>query len=103
VKFETTSHFDAEWKRLSREDRKLAKKAFAAFVAACNAAEADQTPPAFPPALRVKPVRGARGIMEMTWHFKRPDGRATWEWTQIAGERAVRWRRIGGHEVFKNP
>ena len=32
-----------------------------------------------------------------------PDGRATIEVVKIDGEPAIRWRRVGGHEVFKNP
>ena len=36
----------------------------------------------------------------MTWSFAGPDGRATFEWILIDGELAIRWRRIGGHEVF---
>jgi len=39
----------------------------------------------------------------MTWSKSRPDGRATWEWIEIDGERAVRWRRVGGHDVFADP
>ena len=32
-----------------------------------------------------------------------PDVRATFEWTHIEGDLAIRWRRIGGHRIFKNP
>jgi len=39
----------------------------------------------------------------MTWSFSGPDGRATFEWVTIDGVLAVRWRRIGGHGVFKQP
>jgi hypothetical protein len=39
----------------------------------------------------------------MTWSFSGPDGRATFEWIRIEGQLAVRWRRIGGHAVFKKP
>jgi hypothetical protein len=31
------------------------------------------------------------------------DGRVTFEWIQIEGHLAVRWRRLGGHAIFKNP
>jgi len=27
----------------------------------------------------------------------------TFEWIRIDGELAERWRRIGGHSIFKNP
>lgn len=39
----------------------------------------------------------------MTWSFSGPDGRATFEWIQIDGERAIRWRRGGGHNIFNDP
>jgi len=45
-------------------------------------------------------VERAPGIFEMTWSFSGPDGRATFEWVEIDGQLAVRWRRIGGHEIF---
>ena len=52
----------------------------------------------WPRGLRVKRVQGAPGIWEMTWSW--PNGRATFEWIQIDGEPAIRWRRVGGHEIF---
>lgn len=55
----------------------------------------------------MKDVEGAPGIWEMTWSFSGPDGRATWEWATDTVEGAtvpvVRWRRIGGHAIFRDP
>lgn len=53
--------------------------------------------------MRVKPVQRATGVWEMTWSMKRPDGRATWEWVQLDGEAAIRWRRIGDHSILGSP
>jgi hypothetical protein len=39
----------------------------------------------------------------MTWSFSGPDGRATFEYVEVDGEPAIRWRRIGGHDVFRAP
>lgn len=52
--------------------------------------------------LRVKGVRGAAGVFEMTWA---DDGRATFEYGEevIEGEVHVIWRRCGGHEIFNVP
>jgi hypothetical protein len=52
--------------------------------------------------LRVKGVRGARGVFEMTWA---PDGRATFEYgpAQLPGEAHIIWRRIGTHDIFGRP
>ena len=48
-------------------------------------------------------IQGSAGVWEMTWSFAGPDGRATFEWISIDGELAVRWRRIGRHEIFRQP
>jgi hypothetical protein len=57
----------------------------------------------WPASLRIKRVQAAPGVWEMTWSFAGPDGRATFEYIEIDGEVAIRWRRIGGHEIFKSP
>lgn len=56
----------------------------------------------FRPSLRVKRVQGHPHIFEMTWA---PDGRATFEYGDEvhAGEPHITWRRIGGHDILKNP
>ena len=52
--------------------------------------------------LRVKGVKGAAGIFEMTWAG---DGRATFEYGEsvIEGEAHILWRRVGTHAIFNEP
>ncbi len=52
--------------------------------------------------LRVKGVKGATGIFEMTWAG---DGRATFGYGEPLrqGEAHVVWRRIGTHAIFTEP
>ena len=52
--------------------------------------------------LRVKGVRGAAGIYEMTWA---DDGRATFEYGNaiIADQRHIIWRRVGTHSILDRP
>jgi hypothetical protein len=52
--------------------------------------------------LRVKGIKGASGIFEMTWA---DNGRATFEYgeSKVPGETHVIWRRIGTHEIFDTP
>ena len=52
--------------------------------------------------LRVKGVQGASGVFEMTWA---DDGRATFQYGDavVEGEPHVIWRRVGTHEIFRQP
>jgi hypothetical protein len=70
-------------------------------LAHVSAGSADR--PRWPKNLRVKDVEGAPGVWEMTWSFSGPDGRATFEYVEISGDLAIRWRRIGGHDIFDSP
>lgn len=100
--FERTDSFKADWRGLPDRERELFRGVIKRFhVAAEQVATGDGR--SWPRALRVKAVTSAPGIWEMTWSFSGPDGRATFEWVQIDGAPAIRWRRIGGHEVFGRP
>lgn len=103
MKFEVTPAFIADWARLSNEERARFRAVVRdRFHPACQRRMADPAA-AWPRSLRIRDVEGATGILEMTWSFAGPDGRATFEWVVRAGEARVRWRRIGGHEVFREP
>ena len=102
MKFELTHACRADRRRLSDSERSLFDQALPAFVAACDRYAADPST-AWPAALRVKAIQGAPGIFEMTWSFKGPDGRATFEFIQIDGALGVRWRRIGDHSILERP
>lgn len=56
----------------------------------------------FRPGLRIKGVQGTTGVYEMTWA---PDGRATWHYgpERLQGEPHIVWRRVGTHDIFRNP
>ncbi len=99
MKYQTTPAFDRDFKRLPHHHQKKFREAVPKFVAAAERAAAGEDKP-WPKGLRVKPVQGATGIWEMTWSMNDPDGRATWEWTKIGGAPAIRWRRVGNHEVL---
>jgi hypothetical protein len=67
------------------------------FIAALR-----DSPPSFPPALRVKRVQGTDGVWEITFAS---DGRATFAYGgQVQpGEAHVIWRRVGSHQVLGDP
>ena len=107
MKYELSASAQADLAKIVDPHRALLRAAMAAFAKACGTHEkpADIR---FPAALRVKAVEGAAGVFEMTWSYAGPDGRATFEWAEVASgdgtvEPMVRWRRIGTHEIFKRP
>lgn len=102
MKFELTSSFLGDRDRLSASELRIVFDVLPEVVAARDRIAADPAA-SWPASLRVKDVEGAPGVLEVTFNFAGPDIRATFEWTEIDGARAVRWRRIGGHKIFKNP
>ncbi len=100
MRYETTPAFEADYRRLTKRERTMfARVVIEEFSPACDAFRATASTP-FPDRLRVKPVASAPGIFEMTWSFAGPDGRATFEWIDLEGDPAIRWRRVGGHRIL---
>lgn len=91
-----TERFDKDYAELSPEERKRFKIAVKKFIEDLRAERS------FRRGLRVKGVKGASGIFEMTWA---DDGRATFEFgaEQREGEAHILWRRVGTHDVFGEP
>lgn len=87
--------FLREYTRLTREQRKAFLAAVGLFVAGLSTQRFDQK-------LRIKRVQGQRGVWELTWA---PDGRATFEYGDPvrAGDPHIIWRRVGTHEIFRQP
>jgi hypothetical protein len=90
------ARFGKDFDGLTREQQALFLVAVAQFV------EDLQRQRNFRKGLRVKGIRGASGMFEMTWAV---DGRATFEYGEstTSGERHVIWRRIGTHNIFDKP
>lgn len=105
MKFEATEGFRADYKRLGAEERfrfaEAVRKVNESFRRHVDAAKSG--PPDWPKNLRIKSVVDAPGVWELTWSFAGPDGRATFEFIEIAGELAIRWRRIDGRSIFSKP
>jgi len=95
LKFELTVSFRADLKRLGNEEHEIVRATLPDFVAAAET-DADDPSTKWPESLRVRDVENAPGILEVTLNIAGPDIRATFEWTRIDGDLAVRWRRIGG-------
>ncbi len=94
--FQTTPRFERDWKQLTADLRARFRRVIVdQFVP-------DLTRGSFRAGLRVKGVHAAPGVFEMTWA---PDGRATFSYgrSRREGESHVIWRRIGTHDVFREP
>lgn len=103
MKYERTESLKADYRRLTDDEREMFRTAVREhFAPAADRRARDPSHP-WPKALRVKGVEGASGIWEITWSFSGPDGRASWEWVTIDGEPGIRWRRLGGNKIFRNP
>ena len=74
----------------------------AAFLLAVTQFVEDLQTGEFRKGLRVKGIRAATGIFEMTWA---DDGRATFEYgTEVVkGQPHIVWRRVGTHAIFTQP
>ena len=103
MKYETTPAFDGDIRRLSEDEYRLFRQVVSErFLPAAERRAADPSA-RWPRGLRVKAIEGAPGIWELTWSYAGPDGRATFEWIEIDGQPAIRWRRVGGHAIFREP
>jgi hypothetical protein len=93
--YERDARFDRDFANLTLEQRARFRTAVASFVRCLKAQQ-------FDPGLRVKAVQGAQGIWEMTWA---PNGRATFSYgiPRRPSEAHIIWRRIGTHDVFRQP
>lgn len=86
-----------------RDFARLSPSRQAAFLAAISQFVDDlRSGAGFRKGLRVKGIKGAAGVYEMTWA---PDGRATFEHGDevVDGEPHIVWRRVGTHDVFARP
>lgn len=93
--FAWIARFRRDFERLSADDQ-------ARFLAAVQMFATALPHGSLPAGLRVKQVQGYPGVYEITWA---PDGRATFEYgaAVISGEIHIIWRRIGTHDIFRDP
>ena len=107
MRFSRLASFDRDFARLKPEhQRAFIDVVREKFAPACDAwadAIAARTSYVWPKSLRVDELVGTQGIMEMTWSFASPDGRATFMLVRDEVGWICIWRRIGDHDVFKQP
>jgi hypothetical protein len=92
--YELTTSCKIDWQKLSLEEQARFRAVLRRFIQ-------DTERGHFRPGLRVKGVRTAPGVFEMTWA---PDGRVTFEISATRGKGLhVVWRRIGDHSILDRP
>lgn len=94
--YDRSNKFHRDYSKLDDDQRARFRKAVKDLVEDLKAGDQLR------PSLRVKGVQGHDGVYEMSWA---PDGRATWEYGEelVDGKPHVLWRRVGTHDIFKNP
>ncbi|MDX2915996.1 hypothetical protein [Streptomyces griseiscabiei] len=94
--YEALPRFAADHHRLTSEQRRAFRHAVTAFV------DDLRTGGPFRAGLRIKGVRRAPGVFELTWDG---NGRATWQYGPeiVRGEQHIVWRRVGTHDIFTGP
>jgi uncharacterized ferritin-like protein (DUF455 family) len=97
--FDIEDSFWRDWKRLSREEKRLFQLARKKRVADLRRGQGLR---GVRQGLRIKDVQAHPGIWELTWA---DDGRATVELGESPNEADVHiiWRRIGSHDILDEP
>ena len=102
MKYRVLPRFEADSTKLTAAERRVFKKAWAAFISAGREYEKKRDGYVWPKSLRVERLKGTP-VMAMTWSFSGPDGRATFQLETVDGELWVTWRRVGRHGIYFQP
>lgn len=103
MKFIRLPQFDADYSRLSAEERKKFKEMLRVMIDSCKEYEKSPQRYVWPASLRFERLTGTRNVCAITWSFSGPDGRATFHFDTVDGEIYLVWRRVGRHAIYKNP
>ena len=99
MRFETTPAFDADFRALAPEHQRMFRDRIGLFSDGCDAwGSGGPEPWPWPANLRVHQLVNTM-VWSMTWHYRRPNGRATFQFIPTKPGLMVRWRRIGGHDI----
>jgi hypothetical protein len=91
--------FWRDWATLLPQQRRMFIDAIAKLVSDMKSG----VPYPYRKGLRIRGVEGHPGLYEMTWQM--PDGRATFSYgtSPHTGDVHIVWRRVGTHDIFKQP
>ena len=107
MKYRRSDEFKRDYKNLKPEQQKAFREVvldkFAPACVAWATAAESHLPYVWPASLRVAALRNTDRIIEMTWSFASPDGRASFQIKHLDGEWFCVWRRIGDRGLYTSP
>lgn len=101
MQFYFTEKFKRDYKKLKSEHTNQFENVFESFMDELENHLANKSP--MPAKYRFKILRQSDGVMAMTWSDSRPAGRATFHIEEHSGEPVLVWRRIGTHDIYREP
>jgi hypothetical protein len=100
MKFTSNPSFAADFAALPTSHQKMFRARMKEFSDGCDKwVRSGAASDAWPGNLRVHRLSNSN-LWSMTWHYRRPDGRAVFQFYEESGETKVRWLRVGGHEIY---
>lgn len=104
MRFLRLPSFLRDWRALSHTEQELVRQWLRSdFLPVVAAYEVDPDNFRWPKSLRFEHITGGGGICAVTWSFSGSDGRATFEFDTLDGQMVLVWRRIGHHDVYRQP
>ena len=104
MKYRRLPQFQRDWQALPAHERLLVKQWLKdTFLPAMERYAAQPEDFVWPKALRVERLQATPGVYAVTWSFSGPDGRATFHFETVDGEPYLVWRRIGHHDIYREP
>jgi hypothetical protein len=102
VKFWTLPQFERDYKKLSAGEKSQFKEMLKEFIPSCDAYAKDPGGFQWPARLRFERLTRSNALA-VTWAFSGPDGRATFQFETKDAELYVVWRRVGRHDIYREP
>ena len=100
MRFRSNPSLVSDFAALPLSYQKMFRDRTKEFSAGCDTwAQSGAVSDAWSGNLRVHRLSNSN-LWSMTWHYRRPDGRAVFQFFEAGGETKVRWLRIGGHEIY---
>ncbi|GGK57763.1 hypothetical protein [Nocardia camponoti] len=103
MKYRVAESFRNDFRRLPSEHQRLFQEAVRVHFLPAIEAGSFSGSPTWPKRLRIHRLNNTE-IYSLTWNFASPDGRATFHLDKTdSGDPVLIWRRIGNHDIYRQP